>query len=67
MSAKVDPRSNDRSIPASIGLTLLDLVWAVNEYTDDPDEIVEAVYRLLDSGRVRLTGNFRDHIARLPN
>jgi hypothetical protein len=40
--------------------TLLDLVWAVSEVTRDETELVTAVVDLLESGRARLTGNFRD-------
>jgi hypothetical protein len=39
--------------------TLLDLVRAIGEVTDDEREIVAAVHHLLHSGRVRLCGNFR--------
>lgn len=44
----------------AIATTLLDLVRAISEVTDDDHEIVATVQHLLDSGRVRLTGNFRD-------
>jgi len=46
-------------------LTLLELVRAVGEVTDDEDEIVATVLHMLQSGRVRLCGNFRDHEADL--
>lgn len=39
--------------------TLLDLVRAIGEVTDDEREIVATVLHLLHSGRVRLCGNFR--------
>jgi hypothetical protein len=39
--------------------TLLDLVRAIGEVTDDDREIVATVLHLLRSGRVRLSGNFR--------
>jgi hypothetical protein len=39
--------------------TLLDLVSAVSEQTEDDGEVVDTVLDLLRSGRVRLTGNFR--------
>jgi hypothetical protein len=39
--------------------TLLDLVRAIGEVTDDEREIVATVRHLLLSGRVRLCGNFR--------
>ena len=38
--------------------TLLDLVRAIGEVTEDDREVVATVRYLLDSGRVRLTGNF---------
>ena len=41
-------------------LTMLELVEAVSEVTDDEGEIIAAVAHLLSSGRVRLTGNFHD-------
>jgi hypothetical protein len=40
--------------------TLLELVQAVGEVTDDDREVVAAVIHLLESGQVRLCGNFRD-------
>jgi hypothetical protein len=39
--------------------TLLELVTAICEATDDDQEVVSTVLHLLDSGRVRLCGNFR--------
>jgi hypothetical protein len=39
--------------------TLLDLVTAVNEVTDSEDEVVATVVHLVNSGAVRLCGNFR--------
>lgn len=43
-----------------IGTTLLELVQAVAEQTHDDREVVATVRHMLRSGRVRLTGNFRD-------
>ncbi len=40
-------------------ITLLDLVRAVGEVTDDDREIVATVLHMLRSGRVRLSGSFR--------
>ena len=40
-------------------VTLLELVTAISEVTDDEGEIVATVAHLLRSGRVRLKGNFR--------
>jgi hypothetical protein len=56
-----------RPLPRTIGeaepaeATLLDLVGAVSEQTDDDGEVVAAVLRLLRSGQVRLVGSFRGH------
>ena len=41
-------------------LTLLELVCALGEVTEDDREVVATVLALLRSGRVRLRGNFRD-------
>jgi hypothetical protein len=40
-------------------LTLLELVEAVNDVTNDDVEVVATVRNLLQSGRVRLCGSFR--------
>jgi len=42
-----------------IHVTLLQLVEAVCEVTDDDHEVVATVLHMLHSGRVRLCGNFR--------
>lgn len=39
--------------------TLLELVRAVSEVVDDEREVVATVVDMLESGRARLTGNFR--------
>ena len=41
-------------------LTLLELVAAVGDVTDDEQEIIATVKYMLSTGRVRLTGNFHD-------
>ena len=41
-------------------VTLLELVRAVSEVTDDEREVVATVRAMLLSGRVRLCGNFRN-------
>jgi len=41
-------------------VTLLELVQAVLDSTDDEREAVAAVLSMLRSGRIRLGGNFRD-------
>lgn len=50
-----------RAIDESVEATLLDLVRAVSEETDDPHEVVAAVLHLLRTGRIRLSGSFRGH------
>lgn len=40
--------------------TLLELVGAVSELTDDEGEVVATVLHMIQSGRVRLCGNFRN-------
>jgi len=42
-------------------LTLLELVRAISEVTDDEREVVATVRDMLRSGRVRLCGNFRNN------
>ena len=50
--------------PAATGepepYTLLELVDAVSEVSDSEQELVATVSYMLNSGRVRLIGNFRD-------
>ncbi len=46
--------------------TLLELVKRVNEVTDDEHEVVVAVVHLVNSGRVRLCGNFAGAKITLP-
>jgi len=41
------------------GTTLLELVSAISETTEDDQEVVSTVLHLLETGRVRLCGNFR--------
>jgi hypothetical protein len=40
-------------------VTLLELVTAIGESTADDREVVDTVLHLLETGRVRLCGNFR--------
>lgn len=47
-------------------LTLLELIDAVSEVSETEQEVIATVSYMLKSGRVRLSGNFRDApIARL--
>ena len=41
-------------------MTLLELVDAVSEVADTENEVLATVAYMLNSGRVRLAGNFRD-------
>ena len=43
---------------ATITCTLLELVQTLNEVTDNDREVVAAAVSLVNSGRVRLCGNF---------
>lgn len=49
-SPEIEPRS----------FTLLEVIEAVSEVTDDEQEVIATVRWMLQSGRVRLAGNFRD-------
>jgi hypothetical protein len=42
-----------------LSLTLLELVEAVNDVTSSDDEVVATVRHMLQTGRIRLCGNFR--------
>jgi hypothetical protein len=42
-----------------VDTTLLDLVQAVSQETEDEHEVVATVLHLLRTGRARLIGNFR--------
>jgi len=52
-------RSDPRRAPEPLDVTLLELVCAVSEVTDDEREIVATVLSLLRSRQVRLCGSFR--------
>ena len=43
-----------------IDTTLLDLVWAVSQTTDDDKAVAETVAHLINSRRARLTGTFKN-------
>jgi len=51
------PVQYEKSEPEPV--TLLELVGAVCDATDDEREVVETVLHMLRSGAVKLTGNFR--------
>lgn len=46
--------------PESKNVTLLELVGSLCDKTDDDDEVIATVLRMIRSGQVRLCGNFRD-------
>ena len=50
----------------TITCTLLELVQALNEVTDNDREVVAAAVSLVNSGRVRLCGNFANAKIVLP-
>jgi hypothetical protein len=41
--------------------TLLELVRAISEVTEDEREVVATVLHMLETGQARLCGNFRGH------
>ncbi len=65
LSIPVEHNSSSYEIEAnpeasSLPLTLLELVQAVSEVSDSENEVVDIVVYMLDSGRVRLAGSFRN-------
>lgn len=44
-------------------LTLLELIDAVSEVSDTEQEVIATVSYMLNSGRIRLAGNFKDEPA----
>ncbi len=52
-------RIEDR-FPRQASVTLLELIAAIGDVTDDEQEILATVHYMLESGTVRLCGNFRD-------
>ncbi len=47
-------------------ITMLDLVSAVSEYAHTEDEVIATVVHLVNSGIVRLCGNFKGARFELP-
>ena len=47
------------ALPEYSEVTLLELVQSICDQTSDDREVVETVRHLLNSGQVRLCGNFR--------
>ena len=44
----------------SLEVTLWELVWAVSQVADNEREVIATVAHMLETGSVRLVGNFRD-------
>jgi hypothetical protein len=42
------------------GVTLLELVSALDKLYDSPDEVANRAREMIETGAVRLCGNFRD-------
>lgn len=65
MAAQPRVRRNTQVLPGHVETghvetTLLQLVQVVSEVARDDREVVATVRELLRSGRVKLTGNFKD-------
>jgi hypothetical protein len=52
---------------AQIECTLLDLIQTLNKMTDDDQEVVAMAVSLVNSGRVRLCGNFAGAKIKVPS
>jgi len=59
MSAAANILIEARESSEPLSLTLLELVEAVNDVTSTDAEVVATVRHMLQSGRIRLRGNFR--------
>ena len=53
---EVETNSSEEPLP----VTLLELVKAVSEVSDNEREVVATVVYMLSTGRIRLSGSFRD-------
>ena len=56
----MSPRTPDAPDPTRVEVTLLELVTALGELLDSPEEVARHARELIASGAVRLRGNFRD-------
>lgn len=54
----VNRKTDDAVVPYAT--TLLELVRVVGEITEDDREVVATILHMLESGHIRLTGNFRN-------
>ena len=55
-SARIDPTITEEPLR----VTLLELVEAINDVTSDDAEVVATVLQMIETGRVRLSGIFRN-------
>lgn len=46
--------------PKKIKTTMLDLIMAVGKFSCSEKELVEVIRHMVNSGRIKLTGNFKD-------
>jgi hypothetical protein len=53
-----DPNTGERTMPQD--MTLLELVKAVSDHARSEAEVIAIVVYLVNSGRVRLCGSFKD-------
>jgi hypothetical protein len=60
MAAAPSAKIESVSVHEPLSVTLLELVEAVSDVTSNEVEVVATVLHMLESGRVRLSGNFRD-------
>jgi hypothetical protein len=59
MTRTTHPKSEEKEQPSRFQTTLLDLVRALGEVTDDEQEIVATVMHMVRTRRVHLIGSFR--------
>jgi len=54
------PRPLYPRLPRRFQTTLLELVWAVGQFSNDDRLVAATVAHLVNSGRARLTGTFKN-------
>ena len=59
MKSPAYPHTIPKEEAMPLGMTLLDLVNAVSVHAGSEAEVIATVVHLVNSGRVRLCGNFR--------
>ena len=60
MAAATSPRTEIAVTEEPLRVTLLELVGAVCDVTSTDAEVVATVINMIETGRVRLSGSFRD-------